>query len=202
MSFTPVGGNVWECSARYDISEEPQFTFDTGGGTQHITQSLQTVGRHAALGTIAPNFFGAIGVNEDQVSGTDITVPVYNFTETHFINSSLVTPSYKLELFRLTGRVNGGTFKGFAKGELLFLGASGSKRGVEDWEITFRFAASPNVANLQLGNITGINKEGWHYLWVRFAIVSLDAPIRNWSSKSASRRLCWVWKSARWVSRT
>ena len=50
----------------------------------------------------------------------------------------------------------------------MFLGASGAKRGFEDWEITFRFAASPNVAGLQLGNIPGINKEGWHYLWVRF----------------------------------
>ena len=46
---------------------------------------------------------------------------------------------------------------------------AGAKRGFEDWEITFRFAASPNVAGLQLGNIAGIDKEGWHYLWVRFA---------------------------------
>ena len=51
----------------------------------------------------------------------------------------------------------------------MFLGASGAKRGFEDWEITFRFAASPNVAGLSLGNISGINKEGWQYLWVRFA---------------------------------
>jgi hypothetical protein len=65
--------------------------------------------------------------------------------------------------------VNGSGFKGFAKGELLFLGASGSKRGKDDWEITYRFAASPNAAGLTLGDITGINKEGWHYLWVRFA---------------------------------
>ena len=52
---------------------------------------------------------------------------------------------------------------------MLFLGASGTKRGQDDWELTFRFAASPNVANLQLGNITGIQKEGWQYLWVRYA---------------------------------
>jgi hypothetical protein len=64
--------------------------------------------------------------------------------------------------------VNGSGFKGFTKGEVLFLGASGSKRGLEDWEITFRFAASPNVTGLSLGSITGIAKEGWNYLWVRF----------------------------------
>jgi hypothetical protein len=74
---------------------------------------------------------------------------MYHFTE------SLVTGGYKLALFNLTGKVNGSGFKGFAKGEVLFLGASGSKRGLDDWEITFRFAASPKVAGLSLGSIDG-----------------------------------------------
>ena len=167
VTFEPLGGDIWEGTAQYS-KQLSQFTFDTGGGTQHISQSRGTVGGYAAPGEVAPDFGGAIGVNEDQVAGTDITVPVYNFTETHYIDDLLVTEDYKLILFNLTGKVNDGTFKGFAKGELLFLGASGSKQGKDDWEITFRFAASPNVANLSLGAITGIAKEGWHYLWVRF----------------------------------
>jgi hypothetical protein len=167
VNFEPLGGDVWDCSVQY-AAQDSQFTFDTGGGTQHVSQSLGTVGTYAAPGETAPNFQGAIGVNEDQVAGTDITVPVYNFTETHFVDDLLVTQQYKLDLFFLTGKVNNAGFKGFAKGELLFLGASGTKRGQDDWEITFRFAASPNVANLQLGNITGITKEGWQYLWVRY----------------------------------
>jgi hypothetical protein len=141
---------------------------DTGGGTQHVTQSIANVGKYSASGFTAPDFFGAIGVTDDRVEGTDVTVPVFNFTETHYIPNLLVTGAYKLTLFNLTGKVNGATFKGFAKGEVLFLGASGSKRGLDDWEITFRFAASPNVAGLSLGSITGIAKEGWQYLWVRF----------------------------------
>ena len=56
-----------------------------------------------------------------------------------------------------------------AAGECLFLGASGSKRGEEDWEITFRFAASPNRTGITVGDITGIAKKGWEYLWVRYA---------------------------------
>lgn len=168
-SFEPLGGDVWNGSVRYSEQEEPQFTFDTGGGSQHVSQSLSTIGRYAAPGETAPSFQGAISVNDDQVAGTDITVPVYNFTETHFLDNNLVTPAYKLALFSLTGKVNGSGFKGFAKGELLFLGASGSKRGKDDWEITYRFAASPNADDLTLGDLTGIVKEGWQYLWVRFA---------------------------------
>jgi hypothetical protein len=164
-----LGNGVWEGTAHYvKKGSDPIYSFDTGGGTQHISQSIANLGRYAAPGFIAPHFQGAIGVTDDRVEGTDITVPVFNFTETHYILNDLVTPAYKLTLFNLTGKVNGGSFKGFAKGEVLFLGASGSKRGIDDWEITYRFAASPNVASLSLGSITGIAKEGWHYLWVRF----------------------------------
>lgn len=167
------GGGIWEVSARYGKHEpketgESSFSFDTGGATTHITQSLTTVNKYAASGT-APNCQGAIGVTGDSVAGTDITVPVYNFTETHYIADATVTGAYKLALFQLTGKVNNSAFKGFAAGEVLFLGASGAKRGTDDWEITFRFAASPNVTGLTVGPITGIEKLGWDYLWVRYA---------------------------------
>ncbi len=169
-----VAEDVWEGSVKYgkpDQSdpEESSYQFDTGGGTQHITQSLETTGRYAPPGKAAPDFNGAIGVTHDNVEGVDITVPVYNFSETHYVPTELVTGAYKAAIFFLTGKVNGGAFRGFAAGEVLFMGASGSKRGEEDWEITFRFAASPNVEGLSIGGISGINKKGWEYLWVRYA---------------------------------
>ncbi len=80
-----------------------------------------------------------------------------------------MTGAYKSTLFFLTACVNNDAFKGFAPGEVLFLGASGTQRGQEDWEITFKFAASPNATGLVIGEITGINKKGWEYLWVRYA---------------------------------
>ena len=172
--LNPTGYMLWEGIVRYGRRKPPEtgdssYQFDTGGGTQHITQSLQTVGRYAPSGKTAPDFQGAIGVTHDNVEGVDITVPVYNFSETHYIASSLVTGAYKATLFYLTGKVNNAAFRGFAAGEVLFLGASGSKRGEEDWEITFKFAASPNVTNLTIGEITGVSKKGWEYLWVRYA---------------------------------
>ena len=157
---------------RYDNSPpetgDSSFSFDTGGGTQHITQSLETVARHAPAGQTAPDFGGAIGVTHDAVEGVDTTVPVYRFSETHYVADSAVTPEYKANLFLQTGKVNDITFKGFAPGEVLFLGASGSQRGDEDWEITFYYAASPNVTDLTIGAITNIAKKGWEYLWVRY----------------------------------
>ena len=51
------------------------------------------------------------------------------------------------------------------------------QRGAEDWEITFRFAASPNRTGLTIGDIKGIDKKGWEYMWVRYAD-SEDAAAR------------------------
>ncbi len=167
-----INERTWKVVVRYETPEpgsagdEPVFSFDTGGGTQHITQSISTSGRYGAN---APDFRGAIGVTADAVEGVDITVPVYAFSETHYLADSVVTNPYKGVLFMLTGRVNQAAFRGFQPGECLFLGASGSKRGTEHWEISFKFASSPNRAGITVGGIGGISKKGWEYMWVRYA---------------------------------
>ena len=175
INTSDLGACIWEVTVQYGEREAPEsgdpavFSFDTGGGTQHITQSLGTIGSYAASGT-APDFKGAVGVTHDNVEGVDITVPVYNFSETHYLPDTQVTPAYKGTLFNLTGKVNNASFRGLAAGECLFLGASGSQRGPgEDWEITFKFAGSPNRTGITVGPITGIAKKGWEYLWVRYA---------------------------------
>ena len=172
---TEAGDGLWDARVHYAASDdrEPQtgdssFSFDTGGGTQHITQSIETIDTHVPAGAEVPDFKGAIGVTHDSVEGVDITAPVYNFSETHYLADATVTTAYKGTLFGLTGKVNDASFKGLAAGECLFLGASGAKRGADDWEITFRFAASPNKTGITVGDITGIDKKGWEYLWVQY----------------------------------
>ena len=150
--------------------ETVSFAFDTGGGTMHRSQSLKTVGKFP---NDAPDFNGAIEVdNEGNVNGVDVTMPVLNFTETHTMAGSRVTTSYKKTIASLTGTVNRGSFRGFAAGEVLFLGASGTKRSKKlsaPWEITFRFAVSPNQSSLEVGKLKVSGKKGWNYLWVRYA---------------------------------
>jgi hypothetical protein len=99
---------LWEGIVRYGTipaTNESVFAFDTGGGTQHITHSRQTVASYAPPSQTAPDFKGAIGVTADSVEGVDITVPVYHFSETHYLDATLVTEPYKATLFALTGRL-------------------------------------------------------------------------------------------------
>ena len=136
----------------------------------HRNQSLKTVSK---VPNDAPDFNGAIEVdNEGNVNGVDVTMPVLNFTETHVMKGSRVSTSYKKNVAAITGTVNRSGFRGFSAGEVLFLGASGTKRGKKNdspWEITFRFAVSPNQSGLQVGKLKVSQKKGWDYLWVRYA---------------------------------
>ena len=172
-----VNADTWKVQVRYEKPEyeqeeepEPVFSFDTGGGSQHITQSIETRGKYGP--EASAELGGAIGFDGENIAGVDITVPVYNFSETHYLPASVVTGGYRGALFRATGTVNSGGFRGFAAGEVLFLGASGSRRGTgydDDWEITFKFAAQPNRNDIRVGDIGPISKQGWDYLWVQYA---------------------------------
>jgi hypothetical protein len=144
------------------------FQFETGGGNTTITHSIATVQRYKRGGGTPIDFKNAIGFDGERINGVDIVTPVYTFSETHALANSVVDSAYRLALFRATGKTNNATFKGFDAGEVLFLGASGSRRPDGIWDITYRFAASENLTDLDIGGITGVAKKGWEYLWLYF----------------------------------
>jgi len=151
------------------------FSFSTGGGTAHITQSISTTSATAPAGKTAPDFKGAIGFDGKTVQGVDIGVSEFAFTVTRYIDDDDVDATYVGQLYALTNKVNDDTFTAwglgsFNAGECRFLGASGTRRADgEDWEIQFSFSAIPNKANLDVGGtITVPAKKGHEYLWVRY----------------------------------
>jgi len=192
LSSIPAADCVWEGTVAYRRRQRQPATgdkvvnFSTAGRTEHITQSLATPHRYAEVGETATDYLGAIGVSKDGVQGCDIQMAVYEYSETHYLDSNLVTSDYRRLLKDLTGKVNNAAWRGAAKGECLFLGASGSWRGENaDWEISFRFALVENRTNITIGDITGIEKEGWQYLWVQFEDDE-DAVTGYWRQKPTS----------------
>jgi len=176
---------AWDGIARYGRFaraapevEDEIYSFDTSGGTQHITQALAT--RAFALsGETAPDHNEVIGGDGERVEGVDITVKAYAFEHAHYYDNSDVTAAYVARLRDITGFVNNANWvddKGIthAKGEALFLGARGSQRGTEDWEIEFRFAAIKNRGEFSVGSVTvtedgnDVAKYGWEYMDVKY----------------------------------
>lgn len=172
VEVEPIGQELWRAVARYDTtapetpSAEDSWEFETSGGTEHITQSLATVGAYPSG---VADYQGAIGVTENGVEGVDKVVPTLTFRETHHFAE--LAPAYKITLANLTGKVNADTFRGFAPGEVLFLGVSArlaDNRAATPWSVTYQFAAQATRRNFTVGAITVEEKLGWDYMWVRY----------------------------------
>lgn len=162
----------------HEGEEAAVFSFDTGGGTAHITNSLETRARTPAT---AEDLKGAIGWDGEHVQGVDIAVPVFSFGAEVSFPEEDVTGAYMRTLFDLTGTVNDGAFQLengplFSAGEVLFLGAAGSlgapnADGLRFWKLTFRFSAFPNEAAAVVGDLAPVPKDGQDYLWVQYGEV-------------------------------
>lgn len=161
--------NIFKGIAHYGRVTETDFvtSFDTTGGSQHVTQSLHT----SSYGTAPPDMQGAIGFDGERVNGTEIVIPAFTFRETHVKTTTAVNTAYRNTLANLTGCVNNASFRGFAAGEVLFRGAAGrtfNDEGTLKWQMEYTFAASPNRTGMTIGGITGVAKSGWDYLWTLY----------------------------------
>jgi hypothetical protein len=116
---------------------------------------------------------GAIGVDANGVNGIDIITPQLQWQEQYDVPNAYITAAYVRGLAGLTGTTNNAAFRGFEAGEVLFVGCSGSQewdneKGSGPWSLSYRFIASKNVTGQTIGSISGIEKKGHEYLWVRY----------------------------------
>jgi len=181
---------TWEFTATYSSptwerqTNDAQFSFTTGGGTQHITTSRETIGKFVVTGGTPIDFQNGIGVSgTGEVEGVDIHVSSFDFKTTFYAPQNLLTTNYVGSMKNLTDCANSDTVNlnidgiqiTFQPGELLYLGAEGQKRkGFSDWELTLNWSGQKNVSNATIGPITGITKRGWDYLWVYYEVAKQD----------------------------
>jgi hypothetical protein len=147
--------------------------------------------RTRIYGTTPPTFGGtalggglyggvAINVTEDgDVQGVDSILPALTITVTQRMEGATLTPAYAATVSGLVGKYNNATFMGvFPAGTIQFVGGdgamsfsipnpiSGAAITPQDRELSFEFLFSPNLTNISIGPITGIDKLGHQYLWV------------------------------------
>lgn len=196
--------DLWKVTVNYEKigADDPSQSgplkrvrsFDTTGGTQTVTQCrfdpvAAQIGERiydstgALDGANRPTMKGAVNVDDRGVNGVDIIVPQLTWTESYDVPSSYVTSAYVRAVHLLTGSVNAAPFRGFARGEVLFAGMTGSQewdaqRGDGPWSLSYKFIGSPNrgpdlggLPAEPIGNITTYNKFGHDYIWIRYASV-------------------------------
>lgn len=145
------------------------LSFDTTGGTIHITASKQTIAAYGSGAAIADHqqAIGVTGPDKDP-EGSDIVIPVLKLTATFRHSQGVITLPQIKNLARWTGKVNSDTFLTFAAGEVLFLGCTGSEGTDQPTEIQYHFACQENLTNLSIGGITVANKLGHHLYWIQY----------------------------------
>jgi hypothetical protein len=169
--------DIWDITVPYEsqVNTERTFAGSTAGGSFNITQGYGVTSYTPAYSPPrltppyfqpAPDFQGAINVNEQGVQGVDVIVPQFEFSFTKSQENGFVSLSYAATLARMTGKTNNAPFENFDAGELLFLGADFSQQSSGPATVTYKFSASPNRTGITIGSITGIAKKGHEYLWV------------------------------------
>lgn len=186
LRVKPKGYELFKVSVHYSsikaISGEYSLSFDTTGGTVHITNSKQTVSIYDSTGKVTtPDHKGAIGVEGDNVKGSDIVIPALKLTVEFRHPAGIISIAKIKDLARNTGKVSSDTFLTFAPGEVLFLGAQGSEGTDVETSVRYNFACSENVSDLSFGDaITGVEKKGWEYAWVSYTPdTSGGKPVRK-----------------------
>lgn len=176
--------NLWEATASYskrdkdgeddtDPDDQLAYSWDTGGGKTKITQAIEQTHYDSAAGLFggrtAPDFSLAINVDSNnEVAGLDIVIPRLNWQETHSFPASSITTNWVRDVARNTGKTNDDEFRGFAPGEVLFLGASGSYSD-NNVAVTYKFEASENMEDINIGgDVTVTEKKGHEYLWCHY----------------------------------
>ena len=148
-------GSGWVITLTYTIPpgnqadpEYVQFGVELGGETIHISKSLQTLNWASAVWNtlLPPDTWGLIGLNGDEITGTDIIGKSFNFYITSYFDPSVWNYSALNFFYQMIGTVNNNFFYGFNPGEVLL--TSITAQGNDSYQrvpVTFNFTAKPNA---------------------------------------------------------
>lgn len=166
-----TGGDGWitgsyvilaQAGGQWQLDGAPAVQGTAGGEWVMLSDTdLNSIGS-------APDLKHAIGVSRDSVAGCDIFAPKLEFQLD--VKRGNVTLDYLLTLFSMTGKVNyDAAWWNFPAGTILYMGANGRFAEEDRWNLTHKFAYSPNEKGLLIGDIVIPEKKGWDYLWCRYA---------------------------------
>jgi len=182
LSFNWEASTYCVVTATYtrEKNQTGSFTwdFDTTGGTVNVKASKSTVNRYPNPG--AADHEGAIGVNGDEVEGTEVIIPALKFNVNFRHPLGSINLAKVFQLADATGSVNSDTFFTKPAGSFLFLGATGSDGSEAEASVSYQYAYSKNLAAQVIGGIEGVTKDGWDYAWIEFESDTDDSkPIRK-----------------------
>ncbi|MEL6396590.1 MAG: hypothetical protein AAFQ71_11400 [Planctomycetota bacterium] len=140
-------------------------------GTQSVRRlvSLATISETVPMGETATDYAGAINQDEDgNIEGVDVVVPRLTLAVSEWFAPASITQSFKRTIADLTGTVNNATFRGWAAGEVLFLGARINPIRDDLQQVDYEFAIEANVTGFTIAPGFSIDKKGHEVTWTAY----------------------------------
>jgi hypothetical protein len=183
-SIEPVDWQLWQVKATFatqgllsrsptparpTTTSTPVVNFSIATETTRVRAAIAKTASAVVSGMTAPDFGTLVNVNESGVEGVDIRVPTMRRSETWLKPASAVTDSFINGLHDLAGTVNSSSFRSRAAGEVLFIGADGSRIEGDQYQITYQFDIRPNETSVTVSpGLTLATLKGWEYAWVYY----------------------------------
>ncbi len=147
-------------------SKESTLNFDCTGSTRKMLYAYDT---RIIRGPDPGNAIGWNGMtgSDMEIAGVDVPDGVSRETYSRVIKMSRLTNDYKRLLIKMRGCVNLKPFKGWQKGEAMYIGAT--FQGVLDSKalitVNYNFQINLDEENVKVGGVNVGNKKGFEYLW-------------------------------------
>ncbi len=139
-----------------------QITVDQTGGMVNVKAGTRIAGYVATAGDLVDNG-GLIGVEGEDVKGTEIPVEQTRITVNFRHPQGVLNPAYIKAIGQIVGYPNSDPFLGYEPGEVLYKGGNFTESNSEA-TATYNFDISFNRANIVIGGITVVEKFGWDVL--------------------------------------
>lgn len=165
-----IAEEKWQATVTWRLVEPSSglnYSFTIGGNSFFREFPISQTGYWSGVSWSADD----VGINYDGEKVNGVTLPPrpgFEFTIERRKTVADVDTAYVTAVSDLLFTVNDASFEGFAAGEVIFLGLTGSRVGESEWTLYYKFGRSKNETGLSVDTITGINKEGWEYLWVLY----------------------------------
>lgn len=187
----------WETFKPHDIDVYNEtIKISTSGNTAEVTCAINHVASYESDGRIfddARMHGGLMNVKREggkivSQKGVETVIRQLEVALEKTFPVGTVDNNYIQTLYGLTGTVNVQPFRGYAAGEVLFLGADVTLDNLEKETVSYSFSLSPNVTNLKIGQVGGnsvdstINissKRGHDYLWVEYSSKITEAQSKK-----------------------
>lgn len=136
----------WKTFARRSpaATGDSEFSFQMGLQPAKIRHAIGGIETYKKSGVLdwSPQLINDVGDGETP-DGVDIWEPTYEETTKIYGPTAGLTVGYRNTLKSMVGRTNISAFKGWAPGEVLLQGVTGSRRGADDSELVFSWGCGP-----------------------------------------------------------